>query len=551
EELGESSDEDEEVEQLRERLALLNLPDEARQAARKQLKRLASMPAQASEYQVARSYVEWILDLPWQQSTPDHMDVQAIRRCLDEDHYGLEDVKKRIIEFAAVRQLRKDNRSPILLFIGPPGVGKTSLGKSIARAMGRHYSRIALGGVRDEAEIRGHRRTYVGALPGRIIQALKKTASNNPVLVLDEIDKMGVDMRGDPGAALLEVLDPAQNNSFVDHYLDLPFDLSKVTFLATANYWKGIPEALADRLEVIEVPGYTPQEKREIARRFLLPKQIRENGLTESDVVITDEVLDLIREGYTREAGVRGLERELGSVCRAVAVEHAQGEKKVDAVITPERLEAIKGAPRYRVEQREKKLHPGVALGLGASDVGGEVLNVEVSKMPGKGNIRLTGSLGPVLEEAANTAFTFVRSKSTALHLEEDWLKNIDLHLHIPLAQAVYDFAGLGASIFGALASLLLNSPCRADTAIVGELTLRGRVLGVRNLKPMLFAAHRLGIKTVILPSKNRPDIQEVPEEILHALDLKYIDRVDQILPLLLDNNGPDEHSSNETSATL
>ncbi len=534
EELGESLDEDDEVEELRERLALSDLPEEPRAAAKKQLSRLASMQSQSGEYQVARNYVEWILDLPWKLSTPDRFDVGEVRRVLDQDHHGLETVKKRIVEFSAVRQLRPDNRTPILLFCGPPGVGKTSLGRSIARAMGRRYGRIALGGVRDEAEIRGHRRTYVGALPGRIIQALKKVGTNNPVLVLDEIDKMGADVRGDPAAALLEALDPSQNDTFTDHFLDLPFDLSKVVFLCTANYRGNIPEALADRLEIIEVPGYTQTEKHEIASRFLVPKQVESNGLSKGQLVFEDAGLDMLIESYTREAGVRGLERTIASICREMAVRLAQGKEIDEVKVTRDLVRQVLGPPQYQPEVSEGPLAPGASLGLGQSGAGGELLFIEVSRMPGNGDVRVTGNLGPVLDEAAHTAISFVRSRSERLSLEEDWIKGVDLHIHIPRARAVSDFAGIGVAIFAAVSSLLLDSPCSPDVAAVGELTLRGMVLPVRGVKAMLLAAHRAGIREVLLPARNEPDVAEVPDETVAALRIHYIHRVDEVLPLVL-----------------
>lgn len=534
EELGESPDEDDEVEQLRERLALADLPEEVRKVASKQLGRLASMQPQSAEYQVARSYVEWIVDLPWSQASPDTFDVREVRRCLDQDHFGLEFVKKRITEFAAIRQLRKDNRSPILLFLGPPGVGKTSLGRSIARATGRRYARIALGGVRDEAEIRGHRRTYVGALPGRIIQALKKVGTNNPVLVLDEVDKMGQDMRGDPAAALLEVLDPAQNDTFTDHYLDLPFDLSKVTFLATANYRGHIPEALADRLEIIEVPGYTAMEKRAIARSFLIPKQREEHGLKQEAVEFQDDGIDCLIESYTREAGVRGLERAVAAVCREMAVRMAEGQTLDHVIVDRTAVQEILGAPQYQPEITEPTFHEGIAAGLGVGGAGGELLLVEVSRMPGKGKVHVTGSLGPVLTEAAHTAVSFVRSKSEKLHLSPEWIKDTDIHVHIPRARAARDFAGMGAAIFCAVSSLLLGVHCRSDVAIVGELTLRGMVLPVRGIEAMLLCAHRSGIREVVLPARNQPDVAEVPDDVLRELSVRYVHRVDELLPLVL-----------------
>lgn len=551
EELGESPDEDDEVEQLRERLALMDLPNEARDVARKQLSRLASMQSQSPEYQIARNYVEWILDLPWRVSTPDHHVVSEVRRCLDQDHYGLELVKKRIVEFSAIRALRQDNRSPILLFVGPPGVGKTSLGRSIARAMGRRYARIALGGVRDEAEVRGHRRTYVGALPGRILSALKKVGANNPVLVLDEIDKMGADLRGDPAAALLEALDPAQNDTFVDHYLDLPFDLSRITFLATANSFGAIPEALRDRLEVIEIPGYTPIEKREIAKRFLIPKQLEEHGLSADRLVFTESGVQAIIDSYTREAGVRTLEKRIAAICRETAVQEAEGRRTVQEV-TRDAVEEILGPAEFRLETAEIAQTPGIAAGLGASGAGGELVLVEVSRMPGKGNVRLTGSLGKVLEEAAHMAVSFVRSRADRLHLNPEWLREIDLHVHIPRARAVRDFAGLGSTIFAAVCSLLLGAPCRNDVAVVGELTLRGAILPVNNVKAMLLAAHRAGIHEVVLPTRNEADVSEVSEEILSNLNIRYISHVDHLLGHVLappDSRAPAPQAATPSAA--
>ncbi len=549
EELGESPDDDE-VEQLRERLALTELPEEPAKTARKQLTRLSGMQPQSAEYQVTRNYVEWLLDLPWSHATPDRLDVSEVRRCLDEDHYGLERVKKRIVEYSAVRQLRKDNRGPILLFLGPPGVGKTSLGRSIARAMGRRYGRISLGGVRDEAEIRGHRRTYVGALPGRIIQALKKVGTNNPVLVLDEVDKMGADVRGDPAAALLEVLDPAQNDSFVDHYLGVPFDLSKVTFLATANYRSGIPEALGDRMETIEVPGYTLTEKRSIAQSFLVPKQLREHGLEKNQVTFEPAGIEALIDAYTREAGVRGLERAVASVCRDMAVRLAEGKTVQDVHVDSELVRELMGPPRYRPELPDRQLAPGVAVGLGASGAGGELLIVEATRMPGKGGVRITGNLGPILTEAAHTAVSFVRSKSERLHLNPEWIKTIDLHMHVPRARAVQDNADIGLTMFCAVASLLLEVPCRPEIAVVGELTLRGSVLPVRGVKAMLLAAHRAGLSEVLLPERNRVDLEEVPSEVLDDLHIHLVSRVDQVLALVLappDRDGPTPTHANSS----
>lgn len=546
EELGEAGEQDE-VDELRARILRADLPKEATDAARKQLGRLRSMQPQSAEYNVARNYVEWLADLPWNRTTPDDHDVRVVARCLDEDHHGLEHVKKRIVEYAAIRQLRRDKRGPILLFVGPPGVGKTSLGRSIARAMGRRYGRIALGGVRDEAEIRGHRRTYVGALPGRIIQALKKVGTRNPVLVLDEIDKMGADMRGDPGAALLEVLDPAQNDTFVDHYIDVPFDLSQVIFLATANDKHKIPGPLRDRLEVIEVPGYTRQEKLLIAEQFLVPKQLREHGLTEEALSIPRAGLETIVDGYTREAGVRGLEREVGAVCRAAAVKLAETGESPGWVAGPEYVANVLGIPRYQPELAERAYVPGVATGLSFTGAGGDLLLIEASSMPGKGEVRVTGSVRPVMSESAMTAVSYVRSKAADLRLEPQWIKSIDLHIHVPRARAAQDAAGASVTMFVAVVSLLMRIPARPDVAVTGELTLRGRVLRINEVKAKILAAHRAGIKRVVLPESNIADLEEVPKEILAELEVRTVGHVDEVLQYVFEDvtpNGPTPEST-------
>jgi ATP-dependent Lon protease len=533
-ELGEAGDEDE-VDSLRDKIARAELPAEALQAARRQLSRLRSMQPQSAEYNVARNYVEWLADLPWTRTTPDRLDVLEVRRCLDEDHHGLELVKKRIVEFSAIRQLRADKRGPILLFVGPPGVGKTSLGRSIARAMGRRYGRISLGGVRDEAEVRGHRRTYVGALPGRIIQAVKKAGTKNPVLVLDEIDKMGVDMRGDPASALLEVLDPEQNNTFVDHYIDVPFDLSQVLFIATANELSGIPDALEDRLEIVEVSGYTRTDKLAIAEQFLVPKQLREHGLTEEQIAFDKEGIGAIVDHYTREAGVRGLERQIAAVCRSIAVRLAEG-----AVVEGERagrevVEQVLGTQRYRPEFAERKLAPGVATGLGAGATGGELLFVEATRMPGKGRIHFTGSIGPVMKEAATTAVSYVRSRPEVFLLEPEWLKTVDLHLHVPRGGVVRDGTDLGIPMFAAVASLLLDIPTRPEVGATGEITLRGAVLPVDGIRNKVLAAHRAGLRELVLPAKNAPDVEDVPAEILAEVELRFVNRADEVLEWMLE----------------
>ncbi len=528
EELGESSDDDE-VEELRERIRLANVPPEVEKTAKKQLSRLRSMSQQSAEFQVTRSYLEWIADLPWAKSTTDKIDVREVRKCLDEDHLGLEKVKKRIVEYTAVRQLRADKKGPILLFVGPPGVGKTSLGKSIARAMGRRYERIALGGVRDEAEIRGHRRTYVGALPGRIIQALKKAGTKNPVLVLDEVEKMGADVRGDPTSALLEVLDPEQNGTFQDHYLDLPFDLSQVTFLATANDRDAIPGPLLDRMEVIEVPGYTRAEKLGIATQFLIPKQLRAHGLTEDRLEFLPDAIATILDSYTREAGVRSLEREVASVCRAVAVRLAEGE---DVHIKADRdfIEKSLGPTKYRPEVAERRLEPGVATGLSTSAGGGDILFIEASKMRGRGNLTITGNLRSVMQESATTAVSYVRSKAVELSLDPEWLREIDLHVHVPKAGTPKDGPSAGITIFLAVLSLLLDCPVRNDVAMTGEISLRGRVLPVGGIKQKLFGAHRAGMREVLIPARNKRDLDDVPPEILAALKVTLVSTVEEVI---------------------
>jgi ATP-dependent Lon protease len=542
-ELGESADEDE-IDALRDKIARAELPPEAEHAAKRQLSRLRSMQSQSAEYNVARNYVEWLSELPWARRTPDHVDVREVQKCLDEDHHGLERVKRRIVEFSAIRQLRGHKRGPILLFVGPPGVGKTSLGRSIARAMGRRYGRISLGGVRDEAEVRGHRRTYVGALPGRIIQALKKAGTKNPVLVLDEIDKMGVDTRGDPAAALLEALDPEQNSAFVDHYIDVPFDLSEVLFIATANEFAGIPPALEDRLEVVEVLGYTRSDKISIAEQFLVPKQLREHGLTEDQIVFEREGIEALIDEYTREAGVRGLEREIAAVCRSVAVRLADGVHVQSEHVLREYVEGVLGTPKYRPELAERKLLPGVATGLGAGATGGELLFIEATRMPGKGQIHFTGNLRPVMKESAATAVSYVRSRAADLMLDPEWLRAIDLHLHVPRGGSVRDAAGLGIPMFASVASLLLGIPTRPEVAATGEITLRGSVLPVGVLKDKVLAAHRAGIKEIVLPEKNAADLEEVPKEILEDVIVRLVKNVDEVLHWMLERPPPNRNST-------
>lgn len=545
EELGEAGDDDE-IEELRERIRLANVPAEVEKVAKKQLSRLRSMSQQSAEFNVTKTYLEWIADLPWSKSTQDKIDVTDVRRCLDEDHLGLEQVKKRIVEYTAIRQLRADKKGPILLFVGPPGVGKTSLGKSIARAMGRKYERIALGGVRDEAEIRGHRRTYVGALPGRIIQAIKKAGTRNPVLVLDEVEKMGADVRGDPTAALLEVLDPEQNSTFQDHYLDLPFDLSQVTFLATANERDAIPGPLLDRMEIIEVAGYTRAEKLGIARTFLVPKQLRSHGLTEDRLNFADQGIEAILDHYTREAGVRNLERELAAICRSTAVKLAEGQD-VHETADLEHVERILGPHKFRPEIAERKLAPGVATGLSTSSAGGDILFIEASRMPGKGQFVLTGNMRNVMQESATTAISFVRSRAEELHLDPEWLREIDLHVHVPKHGTPKDGPSAGITIFSAVVSLLLDVPIRDDLAMTGEISLRGRVLPVGGIKRKLFGAHRAGIREVLIPARNRRDLDDVPQEVLDDVKVTLVSTVQEVLAAAL--SGPPRRDSDDPSA--
>ncbi len=533
EELGESG-EDDEVELLRERIHLAGLPEDALKIAKKQLGRMAGMSSQSAEYNVTRSYVEWLADLPWTKTTPDTLDVEKCRRFLEEDHFGLEKVKRRILEYVAVRKLRGDKKGPILCFAGPPGVGKTSLGRSIARAMGRRYHRISLGGVRDEAEIRGHRRTYVGALPGRIIQAMKKVGTKNPVIVLDEIDKMGADNHGDPAAALLEVLDPAQNDTFSDHYIDTPFDLSQVVFLATANSLETIAGPLLDRLEIIEVPGYTRRDKRNIVREFLAPKQISSHGLTPDNLEFAESGIEVLVDSYTREAGVRTLEREVGSVCRHVAMKHASGDL-TKVIADREAVIEMLGPPKYHADLAERSSAAGVVTGLAWTPGGGDILFIEASKMPGKGLVRVTGNLKNVMQESAAAAVSFVRSHAEELGLKPEEMQKLDLHLHVPKGGTPKDGPSAGVTMFTALSSLLLDAKVKKNVAMTGEITLRGAVLPVGGIKEKLLAAHRAGITEVLLPKRNERDLEDVPADVRSNLTIHLVSRVEEILPLVLE----------------
>jgi ATP-dependent Lon protease len=540
EELGELDDGGGDLDEFAEKITKAKMPEEAEKVSRKQLDRLKGMQPSSAEYTVTRTYLEWLVEIPWSISTEDHIELPEVRRCLDEDHYDLDKVKRRIVEYMAVRKLKNDKKGPILCLAGPPGVGKTSLGRSVARAIGRKFGRISLGGVRDEAEIRGHRRTYVGSLPGRIIQGIKKAGTNNPVFVLDEIDKLGHDFRGDPASALLEVLDPEQNSSFSDHYLEVTFDLSRVLFIATANQLDPIPWALRDRLEIIELPGYTRQEKKMIARKFLVPKQLEDHGLHNDRCEITDEALFEIVDSYTREAGVRNLEREIGSVCRAVAVKVAEGQAKDHEVIDPAVVEEVLGPKKFVSEVAERVGEPGVATGLAWTAVGGDILFIEATQMPGKGKLTLTGQLGDVMKESVTAALSFVRGRAAALGLDPgNFLENKDLHVHVPAGAVPKDGPSAGVTMYTALVSLLTGVPVRPDVAMTGEITLRGNVLQIGGVKEKLLAAHRAGIKRVIIPERNMKDLIDVPEEVKREMEILSVRRMDEVLALALKDPPP------------
>ncbi len=536
EELGELDDVSGDLEEFREKISAAHMSEEAEKIAFKQLDRLKMMQPSSAEYTVTRTYLEWLVELPWDKSTEDRLEVADVRRVLDEDHYDLDKVKKRIVEYLAVRKLKPDKKGPILCLVGPPGVGKTSLGRSIARALGRKFWRVSLGGVRDEAEIRGHRRTYVGSLPGRIIQGLRKVGVNNPVFMLDEVDKLGHDFRGDPAAALLEVLDPEQNDTFSDHYLEAAFDLSKVMFVATANFLDPVPPALKDRMEILELPGYTMEEKLMIARQYLVPRQLDEHGLTEDRLTFSDEALRGIVENYTREAGVRNLEREIASVCRAIAVKVAEGSAEEHYTIEKEHLSDYLGPERYMPEVAERTVEPGVATGLAWTPVGGDIIFVEATKMPGKGALVLTGQLGEVMKESAQAALSFVKSKAAALGVREDFMQDTDIHVHIPAGAIPKDGPSAGITMFVALVSMLTERRVRPDVAMTGEITLRGAVLPVGGIKEKVLAAHRAGIKRIVMPERNKKDVTDVPDQARRELDIQFIKRMEDILPLVLED---------------
>ena len=534
EELGEIDETGGDLDDFREKIATAKMPADSEKVALKQLERLKVMQPSSAEYTVTRTYLEWLVELPWSITTEDKLEIPAARDILNADHYDLEKVKKRILEYLAVRKLKTDKKGPILCLVGPPGVGKTSLGKSIARALGRKFMRISLGGVRDEAEIRGHRRTYVGSLPGRIIQGMKKVGSNNPIFMLDEIDKLGHDFRGDPAAALLEVLDPEQNHAFSDHYLEVPFDLSKVMFIATANILDPVPPALRDRLEVLEIPGYTREEKLNIAKQFLLKKQVEEHGLTDERLVFEDAAVCEIIDSYTREAGVRNLEREAANVIRAVAVLVAEDKAKPKEIIDIGRIPEFLGPQKFLPEVAERTAEAGVATGLAWTPVGGDILFIEATRMNGKGNLVLTGQLGDVMKESAQAALSFIRAHAKWLGLEDGFLERSDIHLHIPAGAIPKDGPSAGVTMFVSMVSLLTGKPVRSDVAMTGEITLRGLILPVGGIKEKFLAAHRAGIKRVIMPERNRKDIIDIPEQPRKEIEIIHVKRMDELLPLVL-----------------
>ncbi len=528
-ELGEFDEFDEEIEELQEKIEKARMPKAVKEEALKQLDRLEMMHPDSADANVIRTYLDWLVSLPWRKSTRDKMDIKTAKMILDEDHYDLEKVKERILEYLSVRKLNPKAKGPILCFVGPPGVGKTSLGKSIARALGRKFVRISLGGIRDEAEIRGHRRTYIGALPGRIIQGLKQANTNNPVFMLDEIDKIGADFRGDPASALLEVLDPEQNTGFSDHYLNVPFDLSKVMFITTANVTDTIPSALKDRMEIIEIPGYTEEEKLQIALKYLIPRQIKEHGLSPDNISIPAATVKRIISHYTQEAGVRNLEREIGSLCRKVARKIAEGQKG-PFKITPQKLRTYLGLPKYRPEMEVEESEVGVATGLAWTPYGGEILRVEAIVMKGKGNLVLTGQMGDIMQESAKAALSYVRSRAKVLNLKEDFYEKIDVHIHVPEGAVPKDGPSAGITMATALISALINQPVDKEIAMTGEITLRGRILPVGGIKEKILAAARAKVKCVILPERNKEDLTEVPVSAKRKLRFKFVRNMDQVI---------------------
>jgi ATP-dependent Lon protease len=533
-ELGEGDERTVEIDELKNRLAETDMPEEVKKVAGKELDRLSRMPPAAAEYTVSRTYLDWLLELPWEVSTEDTLDIIAAQETLDADHYNLEKVKKRIVEYLAVRKLKQDMKGPILCFVGPPGVGKTSLGQSIARTLGRKFIRLSLGGVRDEAEIRGHRRTYVGALPGRIVQGLRKAGANNPVFMLDEIDKVGTDFRGDPSSALLEVLDPEQNHSFSDHYLEVPIDLSKVMFITTANILDTIPPALRDRMEVMELPGYTEEDKLMIAKRYLLPEQIEAHGLKADLIEWEDDAIRTIIRSYTREAGVRNLEREIASVCRGVAKEVAAGREETTRIASDD-LEKFLGPVRFIPELAARSWGPGLATGLAWTPTGGDLIFIEAARMRGKGSLSLTGQLGEVMKESATAALTYIRAHAAELGIEEKLFENSDIHIHVPAGAIPKDGPSAGIAMLVTLASLVSSRQVRRDVAMTGEITLRGDVLPVGGIKEKVLAAHRAGIREIILPFVNQKDLPDVPEPVRKSMQFHLVRAMPEALEVALE----------------
>jgi len=537
-ELGEDEAEEEEFEELRKAIEKSGMPKNVKKEALKQLNRLENMHPDSSEATVIRTYLDWLIELPWKKVSKDELDIKKAKKILDEDHYDLKQVKERILEYLSVRKLNPKMKGPILCFVGPPGVGKTSLGKSIARSLKRKFVRMSLGGMRDEAEIRGHRRTYIGAMPGRIIQGIKEAGTKNPVFMLDEIDKVGTDFRGDPSSALLEVLDPEQNHSFTDHYLNVPFDLSKVMFICTANMLDTIPPALLDRMEVIRIPGYTEQEKIRIAKEYLIPKQLKEHGLKENIISFNEDALKVIIKNYTREAGLRNLERQIATVCRKVARKIAEGSKKKKFLLLPTNVHKYLGAPKFLEEEREKELPPGVALGLAWTPAGGEILHIEVLTMPGKGKLILTGQLGDVMKESAQAAVSYARSRASQLNLAEDFAEKKDIHIHVPAGAIPKDGPSAGITLVMALLSALTNIPLSNEIAMTGEITLRGRILPVGGIKEKILAAVAADIKKVILPKQNIKDLEEIPKELTKKIEIIPVEHIDEVWDIVKKENG-------------
>jgi ATP-dependent Lon protease len=536
-ELGRKDEKGNEIDELKKKIEAAKMPKDVEEKAVQELKRLEAMPPMSAEATVSRNYLDWLIAVPWYKKTKESRDLKRAEEILNEDHFGLEKIKERILEFLAVRALVKKPKATILTLAGPPGVGKTSLAKSIARAMNRKFVRLSLGGVRDEAEIRGHRRTYIGAFPGQIIQMMKKAGTMNPVFLLDEVDKMSMDFRGDPSAALLEVLDPEQNHTFLDHYLDVEYDLSAVMFICTANVLHTIPQALRDRMEVLQLAGYTEQEKTEIAKRFLAPKSIEGSGLDAKNIAFTDEAIQTIIQRYTREAGVRNLERELSSICRKVARKVVVEGKAFQENVTPEKVTEYLGVPRFRPTLAEEKEEIGVATGLAWTEVGGEILVTEATLMPGRGHLTLTGKLGDVMQESAQAAMSWVRSKADEFGIPKDFNKKTDVHVHVPEGAIPKDGPSAGITLATALVSALAKVPTRTDVAMTGEITLRGKVLPIGGVKEKVLAAHRAGIKNIILPKDNEKDLADIPKNVLDALNMYLVSSMDEVLKIAI--SGP------------